>query len=103
MSQSIPTGYLPPPPGNPIEIFLSELILATQAIALSNSLPRATNDGRIPGDGAKFSQTQRNSPLSLQKKSIRNSANYETVQIFCLENLEKPFIFYTEAKPLESL
>ena len=70
MSQSIPTGYLPPPPpplGNPIEIFLSKLILATQAIALSNSLPRATNDGRIPGDGAKFSQTQRNSPLGLQK------------------------------------
>ena len=31
MSQSIPTGYMPPPPGNPGEIFLSELIPATRA------------------------------------------------------------------------
>ena len=56
----------------------------------------------FPGVGQNFLKLKE-TPLKLAKKSIRNSENYETVQIFCLENLEKLFVFYTEAKPLESL
>ena len=48
---------------------------------LSNSLSRGKNDGRIPGSGAKFSQTRRNCSLSLQKilrklRKLRDSTNF---------------------------
>ena len=59
MSQSIPTGYIPPPGQPPGKFFC--LI----------PCPRAKNDGRIPGGGEKFSQTRRNCSLSLQK-SLKN-------------------------------
>ena len=61
MSQSIPTGH------TPRENFFERANPRHPAIFLSNSLPRAKSDGRIPGGGAKFSQTRRNCSLGLQK------------------------------------
>ena len=54
--------------------------------------PGAKKYGRIPGGGAKFSQTRRNSYLSLPKvvkkfRKLRDSTN------FCLENLTKLLYF----------
>ena len=71
MSRSIPTGYIPPP-GNPGENFLSELIPAIRAIFCLIPFPRAKIIVEFPESGAKFSQTRRNcSVLSLQK-SFKN-------------------------------
>ena len=53
----------------------------------------------FPGVGQNFLKLKETPPLNLQKINKK----FETVQFFCLENLEKPFIFYTEAKPLETL
>ena len=87
MSQSTPTGYIPPEnfferanPGCPGKIFC--LIPA----------PQAKNDGRIPGSGAKFSQTQRNCSLSLQKvlKKLRKLRDSTT---FLFGELKKPLCF----------
>ena len=50
------------PLGNPRESFLSERIPATRATFLSNSLPGAKNDGRIPGGGAKFPKVEETTP-----------------------------------------
>ena len=57
MSQSIPTGYIPPG-----EIFLSERIPATRAIFLSNSPAPGQNDGRIPGVGQNFPELEETAP-----------------------------------------
>ena len=59
MSQSIPTGYIPP--GNPWE----NVFERANPGHLGNFFclipcPGAKNDGRIPEGGAKFSQTRRN-------------------------------------------
>ena len=99
MSQSIPTGYIPPTRATPGQIFLSERIPATRA---NFPAPGAKNDGRIPQGGAKFSQTRRNCSLSLQKilKKLRKLRE-STILLF--EELNKTFIFLTEAEPLESL
>ena len=67
MSQSIPTGYIPPP-GNPGENFFERANPGHPGkIFCLIPCPGAKNDGRIPGGGAKFSQTRRNCSLSLQK------------------------------------
>ena len=56
MSQSIPTGYIPP--GNPWENFVERANPGRPSkIFCLIPAPRAKNDGRIPGGGAKFSQT----------------------------------------------
>ena len=69
MSQSIPTGYIPPP-GNPGESFLERANPGHPGkFFCLIPCPGAKNDGRIPGGGAKFSQTRRNCSLNLQKKS----------------------------------
>ena len=66
MSQSIPTGYTPP--GNPRENFFERANPGHPGkFFCLIPCPGAKNDGQIPGGGAKVSQTQRNSPLSLQK------------------------------------
>ena len=91
MSQSIPTGCIPP--GNPGENFFERANPGHPGnFFWLIPCPGAKSDGQSPGGGAKFSHTPRNSPLSLQK-SIRNSENIETVQIFCLENLTKLLYF----------
>ena len=54
MSQSIPTGSIPPR-ATPGKIFLSERIPATRAIFLSNSLPRGKKMMvEFPGVGQNF-------------------------------------------------
>ena len=63
MSQSIPTGYIPPPGKF---FWASESRPPGQFFCLI-PCPGAKNDGRIPRDGAKFSQARRNCCLSLQK------------------------------------
>ena len=90
MSQSIPTRYIPP--GNPRENVLSQRIQGTREIFCLIPCPGAKNDGRIPGGGAEFSQTRRNSPLSLQKiltkfRKLRHSSK------FLFGELNKTFIF----------
>ena len=66
MSQSIPTGYIPP--GNPRENFFERANPGHPGkMFCLIPCPRAKNDGRIPGGGAKFSQTRRNCSLNLQK------------------------------------
>ena len=89
MSQSIPTGYMPPP-GNP---FFEERCPATREIFLSNSLPPGQKKyGRIPGGRAKFSQSRRSCSLSLQEifkklRTLRDSTN------FLFGELNKPLYF----------
>ena len=62
MSQSIPTGYIspppPPPPGNPRENFFERVNTGHPGNSFCLiPLPHGKNDGRILGDGAKFSRT----------------------------------------------
>ena len=87
MSQSIPTGYIPPGnfferanPGHPGK--MSCLI----------PCPGAKNDGRILGGGTKFSQTRRNCSFSLQKilKKLRKLRDSTT---FLFGELKKPLCF----------
>ena len=55
MSQSIPTGYIPPPPGNPRENILSEQIPATWEIFLVKfSAPGQKMMVDFPGVGQNF-------------------------------------------------
>ena len=66
MSQSIPTGYIPP--GNPRENFFERANPGHPGkFFCLIPCPGAKNDGRIPRGGAKCSQTRRNCSLSLQK------------------------------------
>ena len=93
MSQSIPTWFIPSPPGNSREIFFERANPGHPGkFFFPIPCPGAKKYGQIPGGGAKFTQTRRNSHLTC-KKSLRNSENYETVQIFCLENLTKLLYF----------
>ena len=70
MSQSIPTGYIPP--GNSREKFCERANPGHLGkIFCLIPCPGAKNDGRIPGGGAKFSRTQRNCSLSLQKSPLK--------------------------------
>ena len=70
MSQSIPTGYIPP--GKPRENFFERANPGHPGnFFCLIYCPGAKNDGRILGGGAKFSQTQRDCYLSLQK-SLKN-------------------------------
>ena len=46
----------------------------------------------FPGVGQNFPKLEETPPYA-NKKSLRNSGNYETVQIFCLENLTKLLYF----------
>ena len=56
MSQSIPTGYIPP--GNPGENFFERANPGHPGKFFCRiPCPGAKNDGQIPGGGAKFSQT----------------------------------------------
>ena len=59
---------LPPLPGNPRENFFERANPGHPGnFFCLIPCPGAKNDGRIPGGGAKFSQTRRNCSLSLQK------------------------------------
>ena len=60
MSQSIPTGYLPP--GIPIEHFLSERIPATRAVALSNPCPGQQMMVEFPTVGQNFLKLKETPP-----------------------------------------
>ena len=82
MSQSIPTVYTPG------KIVLSERILVTRVIFCLIPCSGAKNYGRIPGGGAKVSQTRRNSPLNLQKV-LKKFRKLRDRTFFCLENLTK--------------
>ena len=62
---SVNSNWVHPPRATPWKIFLSERIPGT--IFCLIPCPGAKIDGRIPGGGAKFSQTRRNCSLSLQK------------------------------------
>ena len=89
MSQSIPTGYIPL--GNPRENFF-ERANPGHPGKFFCLIPRAKNDGRIAGGGAKFSQTRRNCSLSLQKilKKLRKLRDSTT---FLFGELKKTFMF----------
>ena len=61
------------PPGNPGENFFERANPGHPGkFFCLIRCPGAKNDGRIPGGGAKFSQTRRNCSLSLQKKSLKS-------------------------------
>ena len=68
MSQSIPAGYIPPPPGNPSKNLFERANAGHPGkFFCLIPCPGAKNDGRIPGGEANFLYTRRNYPLSLQK------------------------------------
>ena len=91
MSQSIPTGYIPP--GNPGENFFERANPGHPGNFFCPILcPRGKNDGRIPRGGAKFSQTRRNCSLSLQE-ILKKLRKLRDSTIFYLENLTKPLYF----------
>ena len=62
MSQSIPTGYIPPP-GNPGENFFERANPGHPGkFFCLIPCPGAKNDGRIPGGGAKFPKLEETAP-----------------------------------------
>ena len=72
-----------PPWATPWKIFLSELIPATRAILLSNSLPREKNDGRIPqGLGKIFPNSKKLLRIKLAKvlKKLRRLRDSKTTR-----------------------
>ena len=91
MSQSIPTGYIPP--GNPRENFFER---ANPGHSGKNfcliPCPGAKNDGRIPGGGGKFSSTRRNCSLSLQKNPLKIEKTTRQYN-FLFGELKKPLCF----------
>ena len=81
------------PPGNPRENFFERANPGHPgSFFCPIPCPGAKNDGRIPGGGAKFSQTRRNCTLTLQKilkklRKLRDSTN------FLFGEFNKTFIF----------
>ena len=91
-------GWVPPPPEN----FFEQANPGHPGNFLSNSLPRGKNDGRIPGVGQNFPKLEETASLAFKKsnkklRKLRDSTN------FLFGELNKTFIFKTEAIPLESL
>ena len=94
MSQSIPTVYIPPPPGKPRENLFERVNPGHPGKSFCLiPCPRAKNDAQIPRGWGKIFPNSKKLPLKLAKNSSRNSENYETVQIFYLENLRKLLYF----------
>ena len=70
---SVNSNWIHPPRATPGKIFFQRANPGHPGkIFCLIPCPSAKNDGRIPGGGAKFSQTRRNCSLSLQKKSLKN-------------------------------
>ena len=84
MSQSIPTGYTPPPPRAPPEkTFLRGLIPATGAIFCLIPCPGAKNDGGIPrGWGRIFPNSKKLLRIKLAKllKKLRRLRDSKTTR-----------------------
>ena len=92
MSQSIPTGYIPP--GNPGENFFDRANPGHPGkFFCLIPCPGAKNDGRIPRGGAKFSQTRRNCFLSFQKKILKKLRKLRDSTTFLSGELKKTFMF----------
>ena len=87
--------HLPPPWQPPGKFFwASESWLPGKFFCLL-PLPQGKNDGQIPMGGAKFSQTQRNCSLNLQKILKKTMKQYK---FFYLESLTKPLDVYFKLK-----
>ena len=93
MSQSIPTGYFPPPPAASGKI-LFERANPGHVGNFFFKFPAPGHKMMIefPRLGQNFPKLKETPPKAC-KKSLRNSENYERVQIFCLENLTKLLYF----------
>ena len=84
---SVNSNWVHPPWTTPGKIFSSDRIPA-KFFCLIPCLG-AKNDGQIPqGLGEIFPKLEETLPSACEKSS-RNPENYETVQIFCFENLTK--------------
>ena len=82
------------PPGNPREIFLEGANHGHPGKYFCLiPCPGAKNDGQISRGWGKIFPNSKKLPLKACKKSSRNSENYETVKIFCLENLTQLLYF----------
>ena len=91
MSQSIPTGYIPP--GNPGENFFERANPGHPGkFFCLIPCPGAKNDGRIPGDGAKFPKLEETVPQACKKilKKLRKQRDSTT---FFSGELEKTLMF----------
>ena len=93
MSQSIPTGYIPPPRATPGKIFWASESRPPGEIFLSNSLPRGKKWWSNSRGWGKIFPNSKKLLLKLANKILKNWENYETVQLFYLENLRKPLCF----------
>ena len=92
MSQTIPTGYIPP--GQPRgKFFWASESRPPGQIFLSNSLPRGKKCWSNCRGWGKIFPNSKKLLLKLAKKSLKSWENYETVQLFYLENLKKPLCF----------
>ena len=74
MSQSIPAGYIPPPPGQLLGKFFEQANPGHQgnSFCLIPSCPGTKHDGRIPGGGAKFFSKSNKLFVKLAKNSLKN-------------------------------
>ena len=92
MSQSIPTGYIPPgqPPGS---FFWASESRPPGQFFLSNSLPRGKKWWSNSQGWGKIFPNSKKLLFKLAKNPKKNKENYKTVQIFYLENLTKPLYF----------
>ena len=82
----------PPPLATPWKIFLSERIPATRQNFLSNSLPPGKKWWSNSRGWGKIFPSSKKLLLKLAKKSLKNWENYETVQLFYLENLKNLYV-----------
>ena len=92
MSQSIPTGYIPPgqPPG---KFFWASESRPPGQNFLSNSLPWGKKWWSNSRGWGKIFPNSKKLLLKLAKKSLKNWENYETVQPFLFGELKKPLCF----------
>ena len=93
MSQSIPTGYIPPPGQPRGNFFWASESRRPGQIFLSNSLARGKKWWSNSRGWGKIFPNSKKLLLKLAKKSVKNWENYETLQLFYLENLKKPLCF----------
>ena len=91
MSQSIPTGYIPPGQ-SPGKFFWASKSRPPGQNFLSNSLPRGKKWWSNSRGWGKIFPNSKKLLLKLAKKSLKNWENYETVQLFYLENLKNLYV-----------
>ena len=90
---SVNSNWVHPPGQPPGKFFWASESRPPGQNFLSNSLPRGKKWWSNSRGWGKIFPNSKKLLLKLAKKSLKNWENYETVQLFYLENLKKPLCF----------